>query len=251
MSDVGGLDRSTHDDRTPEGAKVAVGEHLPSVGTTRTGQRVSYIGLSPRQVPKAWLQGLKDAGVNGVKVAQVHLGGGKYKTLPLVVQFDCPFDHVDDAGESWAKVRLKVNPYTGWVSIHEDSCRRCTQQQIEAWLITCPRCARGEDLAEHPDHDVWVAFYRPDGDESPIAFVEEAMHQFLCADELVEDTPGRRGGDWTTEAARRWLDNLVNEDGSHVVPVSASQREAWRLVKEVPGHPPQRFVYPAQGERGT
>ena len=60
--------------------------------------------------------------------------GGGWQTLPLVVQFDCPFDHVDGSGERWAKVLLKVNPGSGWVSLHEDSCHRCSVKRIEQWL---------------------------------------------------------------------------------------------------------------------
>ena len=188
---------------------------------------------------------MTDAGFKAT-AAQAHLGGGKYKTLSLVVQFDCPFDHIDETGEGWAKVLLKVNPYTGWVSLHEDSCGRCTQQQIEAWLITCPRCAAGEDLDEHPDHDAEAAFYLPDGDESPIAHVVEAMAQFQAGEGLVADT---KSAPISVESVKQWLAALVKEDGLLLVPPNLGQSATWEAIKHLPDCPTQTLVRKAQAER--
>ncbi|WP_166389599.1 hypothetical protein [Nocardioides ochotonae] len=237
-------------ERTTGEAKRAAAELVPGHLITVTGDHVRHGGLSPRQVPKAWVQGLKDAGVDA-KVAKVNRHG-QWQTLPLVVQFDCPFDHLNEMSEGWAKVRLKVNPFTGWISIHEDSCRHCSQWQIEAWLIACPRCAAGEDRGEHPDHDEGEAmFYLPGGDESPIAYVIEAMAQFESGEGLVADDEAKAPAEWNAASARQWLDSLTGKDGSYIVPGAVSQREAWRLVKGISGHPPQRFVHKAQALRGA
>lgn len=175
------IERSSNPDRTMTEAKEAVTYWRIVLGSLNpsTGRREGSHFLAPRLVPRAWAQGLTDAGYE-VKEANVYRNG-HWQKLPLVVQFSCPFDHVNETGEGWAKVRLKVNPHTGWVSIHEDSCPRCTQERIEAWLLTCPRCAAGDDLDDHPDHDdeSWAfLFSRSDGDDSPLAFVLEALDQF-------------------------------------------------------------------------
>lgn len=237
--------------RATSEARVSVGDLLPGYLVHKvTGERQPHGGLSPRQVPKAWVQGLKDAGVESVKIAQVRRDGG-WRTLPLVIQFECPFDHVDDTGETWAKVRLKVNPYTGWVSIHQDSCRRCTQQQVEAWLLTCPRCAAGEELDAHPDHDSdddWCLFVTSCGDESPIAHVIEVMWQFQRGEALVADS---KMSPASVESVTQWLDSLTREDGSPLVLSTLGQSAAWDLVKPIPGCPTQSLVRKAQAQRKT
>lgn len=249
MSDVIRLDRrSSNPERTPSEAKEAVDVFRIVLGAFNpvTGKHEGSHFLSPRLVPKAWAQGLTDAG-HETKEANVYRHG-HWQKLPLVLQFACPFDHVNEAGEGWAKVRLKVNPYTGWVSIHEDSCPRCTQAQIEAWLLTCPRCAAGDSLDEHPDHDHPNAFLfsRDDGDESPLAYVLSALDQFGRGEDLVADS---KKAPSTVESVKKWLAALVKEDGSALVPPSLGQSATWDLVKHLPDSPSQALVRKAQAER--
>lgn len=243
MSDKTGPDqRSVRADRT--------------VDEAQRGMLTERRGLSPRQVPEAWRIGLLAAG-RKAKTARVYRNG-RWETLALVVQFDCPYEHVNESGENFAKVRLKVDVVTGWVSRHEDSCRRCRQEVIERWLVTCPRCEARESLDTHPDHDEdgdWGAlFFAPNGDESPFAFVIEAMYHLKTGE--PSSVPGigtskqqQPRTEWSDESARQWLDKLVHEDGTPIVPPEASQREAWRLAQGVDGHPPQRFVHKAQALR--
>lgn len=239
-------ERSSNPDRSTAEAKNAVDVFRVVLGAFNsvTKKHEGSHFLSPRQVPKAWAQGLTDAGYEA-KEANVYRNG-HWQKLPLVLQFSCPFDHVNESGEGWAKVRLKVNPYTGWVSIHEDSCPSCTQAQIEAWLITCPRCAAGDDLGEHPDHDdaSWAfLFSQDDGDESPLAFVLEAMDQLGRGEDLVADAPK------SVKAVKLWLAALVKEDGSPLVPPTQGQMATWEAVKHLPDCPTQSLVRKAQAER--
>lgn len=200
-------------------------------------------GLRPTQVPKAWVQGLKAAGVKA-KVASVYRGS-RWVTLPLVVEYPCPNEHVDDTKERFAKVRLLVNPLSGWVTIHEDSCGGCSQQRVESWLMTCPRCAAGEDTEEHGDHPL---FYLPEGDESPLAFVVETMAAMVNG-LTSEPEPKPERKEWDRASAVLWLDNLTHEDGAYVVPPLLGQRAAWDAVRTMPGHPPQVLVREAQAAR--
>lgn len=227
-------------ERAVQSARFVVGYHLalqPYDFITEAGDRLSGGPLRPRQVVQAWKQGLNDAGYE-VKTAQAHIGGGKFKTLSLVLQFDCPFDHEDADGEGWAKLRLKVNPHTGWVRIHKDSCTHCLKSQIEDWLITCPRCAAGVD---HPSHGLFSG-----GDESPVAYVDEAMRQFRRGGELVADSPK---APTTVAATVEWLAALMSDDGSPLVPPTMGQNAAWAVVKHLPGCPTQELVRQAQAQR--
>ena len=89
-------------------------------------------------------------------------------------------------------------------------------------------------------------FYLPDGDQSPIAHVIEAMAQFQAGEELVADATTVPG---TVESVKRWLNSLAMEDSSQLVPPSLGQQKAWDVVKTIPGCPTQNLVRKAQAER--
>jgi hypothetical protein len=242
--------RTKDPDRTVEYARREVHWHLPNdfLVNKVTGERILQGGLSPRQVPTAWVNGLKAARVRA-RVAKVNRHG-VWQTLPLVVEYPCPREHLDESRERFAKVRLLVDPYTGWVSIHEDSCPRCPVEVIEHWLITCPRCVEaGDDLGAHDDHDYDGPFCASEGDESPVAFVSEAMHAMLSGLTSEESEPEPARPEWTKESARAWLDQLVKEDGSYVVPPTLGQAAAWDIVRGIEGHPSQSLIREAQAAR--
>jgi hypothetical protein len=228
--------------RSIDEAKAAVGDMLPGhLMNTRTGER-RWSGLSPRDVVAGWLAGLRAAGIDA-KVAKVFRNGG-YVTLPLVIKIPCPREHVDSSRERFANVLLRVEPFSGWITIHEDSCSRCTQRQIEVWLLTCPRCASNDD--DHPDHEVFADYQ---GDVSPVAQVIGAMYPLQFESEGGTTASNVRSATWTKAASVGWLDSLKTDDGSLLVPPTMGQAAAWDAVREVSGHPPQALVREAQAER--
>lgn len=214
-------------------------------GTGYDGTPVLWVGNPPRTMAPAWIQGFKNCGLKAKKATVWR--NGTTRSLDLVVEIDCPFDHADETGDNFAKVRLRVNPRTGWVSIHEDSCQSCSKAAIERWLITCPGCRRDD-----PNHVKHYPFNVPT-DESPVGRVTEVMG----AISEHEPIPGAKatgtheiGGtvveitakEWTPESARDWLDALVREDGSPVIPVEETHREAWNIAKGIDGHPPKAMI---------
>lgn len=256
-------DQDTPDHGKQGRMKVSVRNNLISEGRSEVLE--SIVGgpreLRPREVPKAWLAGLKAFGMSA-KLASVRRDG-QWRTMPLVVEFPCPFDHLDSTGDDWAKVRLRIDPDTGWVSLREGDgcCERCNSEIIEGWLVTCPQCL---DLEPgHPEHPpFWIDWDHfpedmadeeirkilgvgadwdggPDG--SPLATVIATMDEMVRRPATATPTSGALPArEWTPEAARDWLGSLVKEDGSLVVPVEATYREMWATVSEMSEHPPKK-----------
>lgn len=223
-----------------------------------------------REVPKVWRDVLKARGVD----AKIPRGKG------LVVEFDCPFDHVNEAGDDWAKTRIRVNPDTGWVSLYSDEggCPQCSRNamQVEAWLVVCPDCLYLKP--GHPRHKPFEISWddRPEGmtdeefrevlgvgadwdggpDGSPVAHVIDAMYNAywgLGAPAKGSSSPAKltqSGPQFdTVEDVRQWIDQQVKPDGSFVVLPTLGVNGAWALVKEIPGRPSQEMFRQAQALR--
>jgi hypothetical protein len=130
------------------GERVALAIELWSHYLHRSGER-----LTSQILVKAWLTGLKAAGIKADNV-KVWERGRKYPTvMPFVIEFSCPHDHRSADRRSLASVRLLIED-DGWASLDEDSpCPECTLAVLETWLLTCPRCEAGEDSPTHrPGH---------------------------------------------------------------------------------------------------
>jgi hypothetical protein len=51
---------------------------------------------------------------------------------------------------------------------------------------------------------------------------------------------------WTDEKAEAWLDLQKTEGGELLIPIGASQRDAWNSAESIEGHPPKNRVERAQ-----
>ncbi len=250
--------------------------------TQRGGQRVT-----PPMVGDTWLRGLKAAGIDAEHPPR--FAGGRYSDkLQMAVEFTCPYWHRGDNRGTFAKVRWIVED-DAWVTIApESACPHCTDEALQRWFLTCPRCEAGEDSWDHqPNHGPGGT-----GDASPFAFVlasfrrlamrseaswwvnhtDEARAEYLKHLEsrmgLADDRMARRLADiqvtrahqvlnvttvqitrrvaWTDQSTAEWLDVQTGAGGDLLVPVEATQRDAWGAVKSLAGRPPKNRVEAAQ-----
>lgn len=209
--------------------------------------------LTAIMLTDAWIAGLREAGFKAERPKV--WGRGKYPTtLPLVIEFPCPYMHRTPDRRDFAKVRLIVED-DGWVSLDPESpCEQCTAQVLERWLLTCPRCEAGEDSDFHPgpdwhglDHQRWQTpgpderlVFNPDGpifdgSTSPLSFV---LWQFrmLCriadAKWWVEHTD-----EAIAEAEERWPTWLVEPHrAARIAKVLADSRG---VLARAPAPPPR------------
>lgn len=206
---------------------------------------VADAGLDPVEAANAWVRGLRKAGATRVKKA--YIGG---ISLPLVVEFDCPFWHEPQIVGTVSKVRLLVRR-DGWVEFYQgmegkaasESCRACRARKImpptgriSEWMILCPKCDRAE-------HDGCVI--GGEHDESPYAHVLRA----ITSGDVAEEEADNGDSITTVDAAVAWLDGLTDDDGGQLVPESTGQQPAWDLVKALAACPTQQLVRKAQAKR--
>ena len=250
--------------------------------------------LRPHTLTDAWIQGLVAA---SVQAQHAKAWNGKYPVpLPFVLEMPCPFGHRTADRRDYARVRLLIEE-DGWPVLDTDSpCVDCDARLLERWLLTCPRCERGEESDRHEaDHDAlrhWSETVDDGrvvcGDTSPLAWVigeferrayiaearwwiehTEAAAESIRSSKLIpaaakeqrirlaiegaRRTLGavsaveRKGApSMTPEEAAKWLDGLRDSGGRPLVPEGATTREAWALVKTVPGRPTKNTVDAAQ-----
>lgn len=113
--------------------------------------------LTVLQVVKAWVAGLREAGVKAANAREWSRGSKAYPIeLPFVIEFDCPYGHRTEDRRRRATVRVIVED-NGWITFDEQStCEQCDLSTIEWWLLSCPRCERGDRGVWHrtADHEL-------------------------------------------------------------------------------------------------
>ncbi|WP_062465587.1 hypothetical protein [Demequina maris] len=260
-----------------EGLNEWIGIYLLAVSRVRQP--------SIRLIVAAWLAGLRAAGINADLAKQWSRGSKYPKTLPLVIEFECPFEHRTEDRHDFAKVWLLIED-DGWPRHDPASpCPTCTDEDLERWLLNCPACDAGEDSGTHlPNHEAIFS----ESDCSPVGWVmyeletladqahaewwghhpHEARAQFLLDHEgerLVEERADRMMAiyrervtttvvvdlskakpKWTPDDAADWLDGLRGDDGEPLVPLGATARQTWALVQDLAGRPPKNTVEAAQ-----
>lgn len=171
--------------------------------------------LTAEMLTKAWIAGLRAAGVMADS-GKVFVRGSKYPLKsPFMVEFPCPFGHRTEDKRFFATVQFLVDD-DGWVSLDDDSkCPKCTIHSLERWLLTCPRCEAGDASADHTHCDErynddpvaanWVlAGGTMFGSSAPIAYVLDEfrrIHRVAEASWWVHHTAD--AFQWWTELARR------------------------------------------------
>lgn len=128
--------------------------------------------FTPPMLAKVALAGLRAAGVKA-DLARSWAPGRKYPTtLPMVIEFACPFWHRTPNNADFEKVRLVVMD-NGWFSVFEESCPSCQESMIRDWLLSCRICRTGE-------RPPWRGPHRPDhpalaiDDASPLRYLRDA-----------------------------------------------------------------------------
>ncbi|KJL26208.1 hypothetical protein RL72_01143 [Microbacterium azadirachtae] len=191
--------------------------------------------LSLTMIVDAWIDALKAAGFPKARKAWEGYGSST-RTLPLVIDIPCPFEHRTPDRRNFAHVRMIVED-TAWLSVDPDSpCEYCTPDVIERLLLTCPRCEADENSPRHrPGHGLRHSFdprLGVVGSTAPISFVLDA---FLRLQVEAEATAWLQAPD----AALAWWVQ-VNDDTLLTASEVLAERREW--ARGILGAAPRKVV---------
>ena len=204
------------------------------------------VPLTPSMLTHLWVAGLVAARLGAEHVTVKEWKPGKrwpeFRNLPYVLKFPCPGDHrtEDRRDDPWVSIIIEEN---GWFSLDPQSeCTKCTAQSIRDWLLTCPRCEKGEDSERHDPLHWALDVFDIDGgyDASPLAWI---MLEF--------------GREARRALARWWLDHTEEAlDSDPIASRSTENRErlrvsqvAWaqRVIESQPKRKPSKAKLDAAG----
>lgn len=264
MNSTPDTDATTDDEPEEDGAEL--------VGFALHGWGEQLVRLAePLTVPmvvKAWIAGLRGAGIDATQGKEWH-GGGRVSTLPFVIEFSCPYGHRTPDRRRLARVQLIVED-DGWVSLDPASpCEKCSREVLERWLLTCPRRLAGEDVEESsaPLAFVLAEFRRLElralahwwvertdeaeaaeggprlvhvlGVDGPIQYREWRLRWARgVLDTVTVEAPTKareRQGDWPVERTRAWM----TERG---IATTLGVHKAFALAKEHADNPPRSAI---------
>ncbi|HTL42218.1 MAG TPA: hypothetical protein VL294_12170 [Pseudolysinimonas sp.] len=146
------------------GLQRGEGWKLTESATWRLAYQLSLMRepMKPTRVTQLYLAGFKAAGVKASLATVYDRSLGRKRSLPMVIQFPCPEDHLTVDERETATVRLLIRP-DGSAAVDRPVdkegkptggwCMTCTTDSLEDGMLKCPLCRMGVRSPEHPSED--------------------------------------------------------------------------------------------------